>query len=407
MKKTWMALFFLAAAWPAPAQFGGILDKAKKKAEEKVTKKADQKTDDALEGKDGTQGSGESGAAEAGGNPSGGTGIKAYSKFDFVPGQVVLAFDDFMQDEVGNFPAKWNTNASGEVVTLEGKPGQWFMLTAGGVFLPEYIDSLPDNFTLEFDLVCDRPQHAQTFYAVLSDFDPSENLVSWRSSSNNYVVTIYPSGGSTTSERRKMGVGEGSTAATSGALAKWDEPVHVAIWRQKERVRVYFNESKAWDIPKAVAPEAKLGTFLINVNTIDESFRYYIGNLRLAVGAPDTRSKLITEGKWVTTGILFDVNSANIKPTSYGTLKEIAGVLKENAGVRVKIIGHTDADGQEAANLDLSKRRAASVKEFLAKEFSIDESRMETDGLGESKPVDKNDTPAGKANNRRVEFVKM
>ena len=73
----------------------------------------------------------------------------------------------------------------------------------------------------------------------------------------------------------------------------------------------------------------------------------------------------------------------------------------------VKIVGHTDADGDGKSNMDLSKRRAAAVKEFLAKEFSIDESRMETDGLGESKPVDKNSTPEGKANNRRVEFVKI
>ena len=75
--------------------------------------------------------------------------------------------------------------------------------------------------------------------------------------------------------------------------------------------------------------------------------------------------------------------------------------------MKVKIIGHTDADGNDKSNLDLSKRRAASVKEMLAKEFSIDETRMETDGKGESQPVDKNDNPAGKANNRRVEFIKI
>jgi len=82
-------------------------------------------------------------------------------------------------------------------------------------------------------------------------------------------------------------------------------------------------------------------------------------------------------------------------------------VLKENADMKVKIVGHTDADGADAANLDLSKRRAASVKTTLAKEFGIDESRMDTDGKGESQPIDKNDSPAGKANNRRVEFIKL
>jgi outer membrane protein OmpA-like peptidoglycan-associated protein len=101
------------------------------------------------------------------------------------------------------------------------------------------------------------------------------------------------------------------------------------------------------------------------------------------------------------------VNSATIKPESYGTLKEMADVMKEYADLKVKIVGHTDADGSDAANLELSKKRAASVKESLTKDFGIDESRMETDGKGEGEPIDKNDTPAGKANNRRVEFIKL
>jgi outer membrane protein OmpA-like peptidoglycan-associated protein len=167
------------------------------------------------------------------------------------------------------------------------------------------------------------------------------------------------------------------------------------------------NQDKIWDIPKAIASDAKLNTIFFPILSADASIPFYVGNLRLAVGAPDTRKKMLEQNKWVTHGILFDVNSATIKPESYGTLKEMATVLKEYADLKVKIIGHTDADGADAANLDLSRRRAASVKSVLAKEFSIDESRMETDGKGESEPIDKNDNPAGKANNRRVEFIKI
>jgi outer membrane protein OmpA-like peptidoglycan-associated protein len=87
-------------------------------------------------------------------------------------------------------------------------------------------------------------------------------------------------------------------------------------------------------------------------------------------------------------------------------LKEIAGVLTENADLKVQIVGHTDSDGDAAANLDLSRRRAASVKAALTGEFKIDAARMDTDGKGETEPTDKNDTAAGKANNRRVEFIK-
>jgi outer membrane protein OmpA-like peptidoglycan-associated protein len=72
-----------------------------------------------------------------------------------------------------------------------------------------------------------------------------------------------------------------------------------------------------------------------------------------------------------------------------------------------KIVGHTDADGNYASNLDLSKRRALSVKNELVKTFGIDASRLETDGMGETKPVALNDTPSNKALNRRVEFIKL
>jgi outer membrane protein OmpA-like peptidoglycan-associated protein len=134
--------------------------------------------------------------------------------------------------------------------------------------------------------------------------------------------------------------------------------------------------------------------------------RYLIGNLKFAGGAPDTRNKLITEGKFVTRGILFDVNSDKIKPESYGVLKDIANVLTENSSVKVKIVGHTDSDGKDADNLSLSKRRAESVKSSLVKDFGIDAARLDTDGKGASQPVDANNTAEGKANNRRVEFIK-
>ncbi|MGZ8539136.1 MAG: OmpA family protein, partial [Chitinophagaceae bacterium] len=65
------------------------------------------------------------------------------------------------------------------------------------------------------------------------------------------------------------------------------------------------------------------------------------------------------------------------------------------------------SDGDNAVNLELSKKRAQAVKAALTKEFDIDESRMETDGMGETKPVAPNTTTEGKARNRRVEFIKL
>src|SRR5690606_7333233 len=103
----------------------------------------------------------------------------------------------------------------------------------------------------------------------------------------------------------------------------------------------------------------------------------------------------------------FGVNSDQIQPQSYGSLKEIAQVLQENAGLRVRIVGHTDGDGSDEVNNDLSKRRAMAVRQSLTTTFGIDASRLESDGKGKTQPIDANDTAVGKANNRRVEFIRL
>ena len=378
-----------------------------KKLKEKVDKKLDKSVDDATSGKKDEKGSGET----SGGDKTEPATMKTYSKYDFVPGERIIVFEDFMQDKVGDFPAKWNTNSAGEVVTVEGKTDQWFKITQKGVFRPEFIDSLPENFTLEFDVLCDHLVGSWGLRTAFAEMADRNTLDNWQSDAKNYVeFHILPGGdGNGVSEigRKKAGSLEAANSNPTKQFSDVTKPVHVAIWRQKERMRLYLNEEKAWDIPRAVSPDAKLNSLLFWIQLIDGDHHFMLSNLRLATGAPDTRNKILKESKWVTHGILFDVNSDNIKPESYGTLKEMADIMKEFTDLKVKIIGHTDADGSDAANLDLSKRRAAAVKVSLTKDFGIDESRMETDGKGESEPIDKNDTPAGKANNRRVEFIKI
>jgi len=341
---------------------------------------------------------------------SGPTTLKTYSKYDFVPGEKIIVFEDFAQDAVGDFPDKWNTNASAEIVTIESLPGKWLKISKQGVFMPEFVDSLPDNFTFEYDLLCDNPGKVWSFYSTFATLSSHNRPENWQSSSSRFtfIIAPYPDGNSTSSiERSKDGVGESAMNTGTKQFSDKTKPVHIAIWRQKERVRVYFNQEKAWDLPKVFSQTAMYNSIVYWLQGATDDGNYYLSNLRLAVGIPDTRKKILEQNKWVTHGILFDVNSATIKPESYGTLKEMATVMNEYADLKVKIVGHTDADGNDASNLELSKKRAASVKETLAKEFGIDASRMETDGKGESEPIDKNDTPAGKANNRRVEFIKI
>jgi len=113
------------------------------------------------------------------------------------------------------------------------------------------------------------------------------------------------------------------------------------------------------------------------------------------------------DGRVVTNDILFDVNSDVIKKESYAIVNQFGEALKTNPGLKIKITGHTDSDGTPANNIDLSKKRAVAVKAYLVMNYSIDDSRIQTDGKGASMPVSNNNSSEGKAKNRRVEFVKL
>lgn len=430
MKQLLVVVVLLVAGTAQAQLLNKLKNLAKDKAENKVIKESGKAMDSVLDGKKGkkasttsstsntpsTSNSEKAAAATASGAEAG--SLKVYSAYDFVPGEKVIAFEDFSQDAKGDFPAKWNTNAGGEVVTLEGHSGQWLSINKTGVYMPEFITTLPDNFTLEFEVGCNpdfRNQSSPLSFAIASLQKPEEYLryrqgMGGRTGFNTYILPMSTNGETGRLNYEASVNGEETIRqeqATTQFHAKTKNFMKVAIWRQKTRLRIYFNEEKVIDVARALnAPNYNALVFALSTARTEPD-RYFISNLRLATGAPDTRNKLLTEGKFVTTGILFDVNSDHIKPESYGVLKEIASVLKDNAGLKVKITGHTDSDGEAAYNLNLSKQRATAVKNALAAEFGIESDRMETDGKGETAPVDKGSTPAAKANNRRVEFEKI
>ena len=111
----------------------------------------------------------------------------------------------------------------------------------------------------------------------------------------------------------------------------------------------------------------------------------------------------MAEGRVSTNGILFDSGKANIKQQSYGIIRQISQVLMQDGSMKLNIIGHTDADGTDDANLKLSKARA---EQALIDVYKISGDRLTTEGKGESEPVGDNSTSNDKAQNRRVEFVK-
>ncbi|KAA9035520.1 OmpA family protein [Ginsengibacter hankyongi] len=344
------------------------------------------------------------------------TSLTTYSKFDFVPGDKVLVYEDFSRDAIGDFPENWNTNSAGETVTASSETGHWLMINKKGVFKPEGINKLPDNFTLEFNLIYSSDNYIPTlqtlFLSAGNGKDGNQELnadfsYNKRSGINLGIQPIpRDKGGIANIYAFKAGdkIMDNQIEFQNNGATK----IKVSIWRQKQRLRVYLDQNKVFDLPRAFSPGETYNNVMFQTwSDFPNQDKYLISNIKLAVGEPDTRNKLINEGKFSTTGILFDVNSAAIKPESYGSLKDIASVLQDNSGIHVKIIGHTDNDGDAAMNLALSKKRAAALKAALISDFSIDGSRLETDGKGSSDPVATNSTPEGKAQNRRVEFIKL
>lgn len=335
--------------------------------------------------------------------------LAAYSRFDFVPGEKVFFYEDFSQDAVGDFPALWNTNGSAEVVTTNLFPGHWMKFTGRVAIWTDKLLELPENYTIEFDIIPIEGEdgHMAGYdFRLIQAMNPKSYDYGAVPGKAGFLFNVeyYGRPGYRTYINSEEGNDLGLSGFKDGDAYKENinQKYHIAIWAQKSRIRVYQDQNKLFDLPRAfTVPGVKMDRIRF------EEGAAMVSNIRIAVGAPDMRSKLITEGKLVSYGIYFDVNKDAVKPESYATLKGIAEVLTENPGVRIKIDGHTDTDGADDTNLDLSKRRSASVKNELVKSFGIDASRIEAGGLGETKPVAPNDTPANKALNRRVEFTKL
>lgn len=330
--------------------------------------------------------------------------LQSFSRYDFVPGDKVILYEDFSQDAVGDFPALWTTNKSGEVNTLNVAPGNWLNLNAteGNWWFLKPID-FPKNFIVEFDVVPKKAGGRIAVGVAIYGENSFKEMSDPYASKTGLIVGVAKTGWTT----EGLKSGQPKINGTSELNPVKEEQVnHVIIWVQNRRVRVYHAGEKVLDMPTNLYEDSKftrLGFALYR----GASCGSYISNIKVTSAAPDIRNKLLTEGKLVTYGIYFDVNKDIVKPESYGTLNEIAKILNEVPDVKVKIVGHTDSDGADASNLDLSKRRAAAVKNELVKTFNVNGDRLVTDGMGESQPVAPNDTPSNKALNRRVEFIKQ
>ena len=436
-KITLTFVFALGCSLNGNAQFFKKLAKKAEKAaertverrvEQETSKKTDQALDSILEpgsggnkqtpqapqptgGEPNTQG-GQPGNPQNTGtsNSSGPKSIQVYSKFDYVPGDKQLFFDDFGNEFVGDFPSKWNTNAGGEVVTLGDSPQKWLGLKSGyNIYYLPNAPQLPEEYTIEFDIAAvglDRQTSSTAQLQILLSNDEKFAV-----GSNFAFAEIpfcqYAAIGVTVENRINSKREIRSTVKADLRDEILDNP-HISIAVNKLRFRLWVNEVKYIDVPQLVPAGSVLSTLKFHINGFkDGKEQVFISNIKIAEGGVDLRRKLIAEGKISTNGILFDTGSANIKPESMGIIRQIYQVLQQDPSINLKIVGHTDSDGSDANNMTLSKKRAESVKNALVSVYGVDSGRLSTDGKGESEPVSDNNSPEGKAQNRRVEFIKQ
>jgi outer membrane protein OmpA-like peptidoglycan-associated protein len=164
---------------------------------------------------------------------------------------------------------------------------------------------------------------------------------------------------------------------------------------------MYVNDQRAVDLNQV---ELKSWSRAVLDFTSDSPVE--LGTVRIAESAPDISQVLTSTGKYVSHAIQFETGSDQLRPESLNVIKEVATALEKQPALKLRIEGHTDSTGDATRNLDLSKRRADSVKGALVK-MGIGADRLTTEGFGQTKPMAPNDTPQGRAENRRVEFVKI
>jgi len=378
----------------------GLTDALKKKASDKVQQKVEQAIDESESDSTTAEKQPEAEAKEGGSQPAskakGGTAtaedMALYTKYDFVPGDKVILYDDLAGEEIGEFPSRWNLDQGVFEIVKQGKEN-FIMCSDQGTIMPRVAAApLPPKYTVEMEIYSKGPEHRGHWYHLewanadgitIAAFALQDNENTWLSINSK-------------------------TVASKELPAQLSAGKHtMRVMATQSTLKCYIDQERVANVP-AVEGFAPVGfKVFMDPWTDPPGNPMLLGSFRFAEGGKTLRQQLDEAGRIVTHGILFDSGSARIRAESYKTLADIGQLLTDDAALRLSIEGHTDSDGAEDYNLKLSEDRASSARTYLQETYKIDPKRLEAKGWGESKPIDTNDTPEGKANNRRVELVKL
>ena len=336
-----------------------------------------------------------------------------WKKFDFVPGDEVIFYDQLDGEQLGEFPSKWElVNGECEIQRSNGENVIALMPHCNIMPLMKTTwNYLPEVYTVEFDYYDFVENEGEdfgdlhlNFYAHpegkndrgdwLWGFTFDNFVENYTLKDQNFYKEFHTTVWATTTDN---GV-DNTNRIERVEPNRWH---HISVSVNKRAIKVYFDQTRVFNLPNYKNP---------NGGHIEFSYDFcgtpaYIKNVRIAKGAVPLYDRMMTDGKFITYGITFDVGKAVIKPESMGEINRIVGLMNENPGLKFEVQGHTDNTGSAATNQTLSEQRAQAIVAKLV-EMGISADRLSAVGKGQTSPLADNSTDEGRAKNRRVEFVK-
>ena len=328
-----------------------------------------------------------------------------YAKSDFVSGDEIIFSDDLANEKLGEFPSQWDLlNGVVEVAAYDGLKVISFEVPTDAHIAPLMEDMknyLPDVFTIEFDFWVNDPGS--------NPRKDQQYVIYFRDTNKNRVATLTFASFSGTGlnvnlNYKAANSDETRSSSVNNAAYKKDSWNHLSVSFNKRAFKAYINGVRFINIPAMTVPnnldiqQYTWGGFSGNKTAIT--------NVRIAKGAVPLYERMMSDGKFITYGITFDVGKSTIRPESMGEINRIATMMNDNTDLKFSVEGHTDSTGNATTNQTLSEARSKAIVDKLV-EMGIAANRLNSAGKGQNNPIGDNSTDEGRAKNRRVEFVKI
>lgn len=321
----------------------------------------------------------------------------AWNKTDFVAGDEIIFEDLLVGEKLGEFPSMWDlVDGNAEIGKLNGENiismTEWTKIAP---LMKDMNNYLSESFTIEFEFyVPKEDKNDQLDLRLLDESGKRMVQVKWlmapipaKNDSHQYTCYWTTTSGAKREATEKMDL----------SRIGWHK---FALSFNKRALKIYIDGIRVTNVPNVAQATSVL--FLKEYGPQNG----FIKNIRIAKGAVPLYDRMMSDGKFITYGITFDVGKATIKPESMGEINRIVQLMTENPDLKFSVEGHTDNTGKEASNQTLSEQRSQAIVAKLV-ELGIAQDRLTAVGKGQNSPIADNNTDEGRAKNRRVEFVKM